>query len=428
MPNRNNLSYDFGPFRLDVSKRVLTRAGETISLTPKATEILLILVENAGELVEKDELLKEVWPNSFVEEANLSQNIFTLRRALGDERALPRYIETVTRRGYRFIARVRSISADTNQAADAESKESAVSHRPVVAVLPFLNTTGDQEFDYLADSITENIINNLSRVSKLRVMSRSAVSRYKTKEVGPQNAGKELGCNTVLVGKVNSAQTGISIFVELVDVSTGWQLLGDTFNAPNLDILEIQEVIIRQLLTALKLELTGQEEIRVTTRYTENPDAYQFYLEGRYHSSLYTRKSTEKAIDCFQCAIKFDPNYALAYAGIIDCYLRLATDYFPLQDDHSIEGRSHTLDVGATCSDESDSKIKLRFAWDCKGAERELRRANELRTNYPSAHQWYRLYRTSKELYEQSCVSQLDSTPSERDVFFHPILAPDRIP
>ena len=110
----HNLAYEFGPYRLDLSKRVLMRAGETISLAPKALEILIVLVVHAGELVEKDELLKAVWPDTFVEESNLSQNIFTLRRALGDERVGARYIETVARRGYRFIARVRTMGADDN--------------------------------------------------------------------------------------------------------------------------------------------------------------------------------------------------------------------------------------------------------------------------------------------------------------------------
>jgi DNA-binding winged helix-turn-helix (wHTH) protein len=121
MTHRNNLAYEFGPYRLDLNKRVLMRVGETISLPPKATEILIVLVVRAGELVEKDELLRAVWPDTFVEESNLTQNIFTLRRALGDERVGARYIETVARRGYRFIARVRPIDADDNWAGDSHT-------------------------------------------------------------------------------------------------------------------------------------------------------------------------------------------------------------------------------------------------------------------------------------------------------------------
>src|ERR1051325_5043377 len=132
---QNNLSYEFGPYRLDPNERLLTRAGDTISLTPKATEILLLLVVNAGQLVEKDELLQQVWPDTFVEESNLSQNIFYLRKALGDDRVGPRYIETVTRRGYRFIATVRVVEAEENHGANGAH----VNSRPVVAVLPFTN-------------------------------------------------------------------------------------------------------------------------------------------------------------------------------------------------------------------------------------------------------------------------------------------------
>jgi TolB-like protein/Tfp pilus assembly protein PilF len=395
----HNLAYEFGPFRLDCGKRVLTRAGEVIWLAPKATEILMMLLANAGELVEKDELLREVWPDTFVEEANLTQHIFTLRKALGDERAGPRYIETVTRRGYRFIAPVKATGADESEAAVSEAKDSAASQRLVVAVLPFLNTTGDQELEYLAEGVTDNIINNLSRVSKLRVMSRSAVFRYKTKAVDPQEVGKKLGAQAVLVGKVNSRSSANTISVELVDVATGWQLWGESFDSESKDILEIQDAITRQLLTALKLQLSGAEEKSITARYTESAQAYQAYLEGRYHWGRYTRKGMEKAIKHFRHAIELDPNYALAYAGIVDCYLRLATNYLPPEDDtprwqrHVHTGTSHT---------QSNERIKLRFEWDWKGVERELRRANELKAVYPSAHQWYVAYSVSKQLYRES--------------------------
>ena len=390
----HNLCYEFGPYRFDVSKRVLTRGSEAIYLAPKATDILIILVMNAGELVEKDELLKSVWPDTFVEESNLTQNIFTLRRAFGDERADPRYIETVTRRGYRFIAPVKVLGADQTEATEP-------SERRVVAVLPFLNTTGDPELEYLAEGLTDNIINNLSRVSQLRVMSRSGVLRYKTKGIDPQRAGKELGVNAVLVGRISSRAAAVAIAVELVDSGTGWQLWGESFDFQTKDILEIQDTITRNLLAALKLRLTGDEETRVTARYTENAQAYEAYLEGRYHWSRYTRKGIEKAIKHFRHAIELDPNYALAYAGIVDCYLRLATNYLPPDDD----GSSLTVfPVKQRGSDVSDPKLKLRFEWDWKGAEREMHRATDLKSDYPSAHQWYAAYRVSKGLYEESGV------------------------
>jgi len=407
MPH-NNLCYEFGPYQLSVNTRLLKRSGETISLTPKAAEILVLLVTRAGQLVEKDELLKEVWPDTFVEEANLSQNICYLRKALSDDRAGPKYIETVTRRGYRFIASVRVVEADENHVANGVHGN----NRPVVAVLPFTNVMGDPEVEYLVQGITDNIINNLSRISKLRVMSRSAVFRYKTKEIDPQQAGRELGAQVVVIGKINSRPGQNVIAVELVDASTGWQLWGESFDSE--DLLEVQDAITRQIVASLKLKLSGDEEKEITARYTENAGAYQSYLEGRHHWSRYTRSGIERAIRHFRDAIELDANYALAYAGIIDCYLRLATNYLPPEDDVPSMGDEAAYQPENSTPD-SDPRVKLRFEWDWKGAERELRRANELQTNYPTAPQWYAAYFFARSIFQafstngETCSNELIS-------------------
>ena len=396
--SNNNLCYEFGPYQLDSCTRILTREGEGIPLTPKATEILIALVKHAGQLVEKDELLKEVWPDTFVEESNLTQNIFTLRKALGDDRTGPKYIETVARRGYRFLATVRTVSHVENLDSWAQPAV-VVPQSPVVAVLPFINNTGDPELEYLADGITGNLINNLSRIAQLRVMSQSTVLRYKVKEVEPQEAGKELQVDVVLVGKINARSSGLIINVELVDVGTGYQLWGNTFDSERKDLLEIQDSIAKQTLATLKLKLTGDGERQITTRYTEHAEAYQSYLEGRYHWSSYTEKGLEKAINHFRRAIELDPNYSLAYVAIIDCYLRLATNYLPPDNDF----RSLTTKVKCHQDAENaiglDPRVKLRFEWDWKSAERELRRANDLRTDYPAPYQWYAAYQFSIELF-----------------------------
>ncbi|HEU4508208.1 MAG TPA: winged helix-turn-helix domain-containing protein [Pyrinomonadaceae bacterium] len=394
--------------------RILTRAGETIPLTPKSSEILTLLVVNAGQLVERDELLKEVWPDTFVEEANLSQNIFRLRRALGDERAVPRYIETVTRRGYRFIAPVTTIGAD-GASGDANGK-GAVPKTPVIAVLPFSNTTGDPTLEYLAEGITDNIINNLSRVPALRVMSRSAVFRYKSKDADAQQVGRDLGATAVFVGNLNFLGSRLAVGLELVDTDTGWQLWGASFDFTNTDIFEIQEAITHRLLVALHVRFAGDEQQRVTARYTENAAAYQCYLEGRYHWIRYTRKGIEKAIEHFRRAIELDPNYALAYAGIIDCYLRLATNYLPPEDDYPGVANAREIGTASEKSEDAESRVQLRFEWDWKGAERELRRANELKTDYPAAHQWFAAYRTVKQLYQQSLFPRVHTNSPSFDL------------
>jgi DNA-binding winged helix-turn-helix (wHTH) protein/TolB-like protein len=474
-PHHNSHSYEFGPYRLDVSQRVLTRTGEAVSLTPKATEILTLLVANAGQLVGKDELLKQVWPDTFVEESNLTQNIFLLRRVLGDERPSPRYIETVVRRGYRFIANVRVIVPDPQGSQNpgaqedlharvtlAEDGEQGASRRSspnvqrsrlspqfgsvdeasaprIVAVLPFLNATGNDDLEYLADGLTDNLVNNLSRVSKLRVMSRSAVFRYKAKkQLDPRGVGKELGVSVVLVGKLTSRPESLGITVELVEVTTGWQLWGDSFDCQLKDILEIQDCITRQLLNALKLNLTNDEEKRVTARYTESAEAYQSYLEARYHWSKYTRQGIEKAILHFRHAIELDPNYALAYAGIIDCYLRLATNYLPPEEDlrpsqdltspEAPNGENSREAYDDFSDNQTKANVKLRFEWDWKAAERELLRASELKTDYPAAHQWYAAYRLAKDIFEKSRSSSDEEAKNRECKVPHQMLAGDPTP
>jgi len=412
--NNNNLCYEFGPYQLDSCKRILTREGEGIPLTPKATEILIALVKHAGELVEKDELLKEVWPDTFVEENNLTQNIFTLRKALGDDRTDPKYIETVARRGYRFLAAVRTVSQIAN--GDSWAQPTGVPQSPVVAVLPFINNTDDPELDYLADGITGNLINNLSCIAQLRVMSRSTVLRYNRKEMEPQEAGKELRVDAILVGKINARTSRLTVNVELVEVRTGYQLWGYTFDSERKNLLEIQDSIAKQTLMTLKLKLTGGEERQITARYTQCAEAYQSYLEGRYHWSSYTKEGLERAICHFRRAIELDPNYCLGYVAIIDCYLRLATNYLPAENDFRLLTANLKSHQGDENTGALDPRVRLRFEWDWKSAEREVRRANDMGTDYPAPYQWYAAYRFSRELFISSIVKDQFSAEILEDI------------
>ncbi|HKU74764.1 MAG TPA: tetratricopeptide repeat protein, partial [Pyrinomonadaceae bacterium] len=283
----------------------------------------------------------------------------------------------------------------------------SINHQHVVAVLPFLNQTGNPDFDYLADGITDNLINNLSRLSKLRVMSQSAVDRYRTGIADPQKAGQELQASAVLVGRLHSRHIGISVSVELVDPATGWQLWGATLDSEKQDRLEIQNEVTRQVVTNLRLKLIGHEEKRVTARYTDNTEAYRAYLEGRQHWISHTRKSLRMAIDHFRRAIALDPNYALAYAAIVDSYLRLATNYLPPEVDLLWSVNKHIDSSRTKSSRTTGDQVSLRFEWDWRGVERELRRANDLKTVYPGAHQWYFAYKRCKRLYEDSsCQSE----------------------
>lgn len=439
---QNNFSYEFENHRVDVAQRVLMRDGESIPLTPKATDVLLMLLDKAGQLVEKDFLLNQVWPDSFVEENNLTQCIFVLRRALQEDSSGPKFIETVARRGFRFVAPVKKILAPP--IALEQEPFTIPTRLPVLAVLAFINATGDPELQYLAEGIPETLINSFSGLSQLRVISRSTAFRYKTKQVDLQATGQKLGADVLLMGQIATRESALSVSVELMGVNSGWQLWGETFLVDSSNIFEIQDEITRQILHALNLPLSGEDEKRVAKRYTENVAAYQAYLEGRFHWSRYTRTGIERAIGHFGKAIELDPNYALAYAGIVDCYLRLATNYLPPEDGtpvidevepdglidernlvgstsvvehHSLsDGESTSKGVGSLEQAEgellTDGKVKLRHEWDWKGAERELRRANELKTDYPAAHQWHAAYMFARDCFQ----AEENQSPSSKEV------------
>lgn len=399
----NTMIYEFGPYRLDVAERVLWRSSQPVALTPKSLDILLVLLENSGHIVEKSHLIEETWPGTFVEEGNLAQNIFVLRKVLGEADPAVEYIETIPRRGYRFVAPVKRTHSTPDLLLPADARPQPVTALPIdsLAVLPFINTDEDSKVEYLADGLTEGIINSLSQISRLRVMSSNCVARYRGREADAQNIGKELEVGAVLLGRVQSQGRRLVINAELVDVANGWQLWGESYDAGFRALLDVQEEIVRQISGALRLRLTGVEEQQLTKRYTANPDAYRAYLKGRYYWGKYTSESLQKATESFSRAIDLDPNYSLAYAGIVDCYLRLATNYIPPSETSLTSASVEPPTEAATEPETFSEAIGLRYEWDRKTAERELRRATELNTNYPAAHQWSAAYKFARELYEK---------------------------
>ncbi len=415
-------SYHFGSYYLNEREGVLLRDGSPVALTPKAFDTLLVLVRNSGHLVEKDELMRQVWPETAVEESNLTQNIFMLRKILGESNEESKYIETVPRRGYRFVAAVREISepvsflTKSGEGGIRASDRSQLQGFGYLAVLPFVNSSGDANMEYLSDGITEGIINSLSQLPVLRVMSRSTVFRYKGGDLDAQRIGRELGVSAVLVGRVHSQDRGLLISTELVDVANGWQIWGAAYDRDSDAILEVQNEIASQISAALRLKLTGEEERRLSKRFTESPPAYQAYLEGRHYWSKYTREGLEQAIACFREAIDLDPTYVLAYAGIVDCYLRLATNYLPPEDvlPHTTVPTRAAVDNSVGEHETPPESINLRYEWDQKAVERELRRASEMKFEYPSAHQWHAAYQFALNLFQQS---QAGTTLAKRPNF-----------
>ncbi|PYT07154.1 MAG: adenylate cyclase, partial [Acidobacteria bacterium] len=206
---RANSVFQFGSFTLDAGERVLLRDGRLVQLPAKVLSTLLLLVRNNGHVVEKDVLMKEVWPDEYVEEGNLAQHIFTLRRALGEGTEHPKYIETVPRRGYRFVAKM------------IEPKEKHYKGIGSLAVLPFINASNDPDMEYLSEGITESLMNSLSHLPQLRVMARSTVFRYKGAGIDPREAGHRLGVRAVMMGIVQQLRDQLVISAELIDVEDG---------------------------------------------------------------------------------------------------------------------------------------------------------------------------------------------------------------
>jgi len=428
MEQGHNLQY-FGPFCLNEDERVLLRDGHLVPLPPKAVSTLLVMVRRKGQVVEKDVLLEEVWPNEFVEEGNLAQNIFILRRALGESTHSPRYIETVPRRGYRFLPTVVEADATVGDVVIPSNVVRPISWSDLrlLAVLPFVNVSGNLDIEHLSDGITETLINTLSQLPELRVMARNTVFRYKGKEIDARQVGRELGVHNVLVGTIDSLEDRIVFGIELIDVVGGWQLCGRTYKRKFGEILETQDEMANEIATKLKIDLNGIEERRRFRRYTDNPEAFRAYLKGRYYWNKYTHETLERAIEYFRQAIDIDPVYALAYAGVADSYFRLANQYVaPL---HAIPRakaaamRALEIDPMLPQAHASLGIIKLRYDWDWQGAEREFKQAVSLDPSYSTAHQWYSCYfqslrRFDEALYHISFAQDLDPLSTQITVLW----------
>jgi TolB-like protein/Tfp pilus assembly protein PilF len=398
--------YKFGTFCLDRAERILLDGGENVSLTPKVFDTLVVLVQNAGRLVTKESLLAEVWPDTFVEEANLSVNIATLRKALGEIAGEHQYIQTISKRGYRFVAKVVEVESESRTVAMPEPRPALIANKEgttdlhqglnSLAVLPFDNGTADPNAEYLSDGLTESIINNISQLQNLRVVARNTVFRYKAKEADPQNVGRELGVRSVLSGRILQLGDRLIIRAELIDVSNGWQIWGDQYHRKLSDILAVQEEISEAISAKLKVQLTREEKDLLGKRYTENVEAYRFYLKGRYHWNKFHPSSLRKAIEYFEQAIEIDPTYALAYAGLADSYYRVSNVYAPTREamPKAKAAAMKALEIDETVSEAHAALglIRMFYDWDWSGAKEEFERAIEISPNNAMAHQRFGLY------------------------------------
>lgn len=432
METRPRQSYDFGPFRLIPDERQLLRGEETVPLTPKAFDLLVVLVENRGHLVTKDELMKLVWGESFVEEANLSVNISSLRRALGEAPADNRYIETVPRRGYRFVGAVTESHERPGEverlgangiAAPARTgwglraaalaagaailallafrHENGVSSGAVaepvqirsVAVLPIENNVADAGQEYFADGVTEGLINELAQIRELRVASRSSVMRYKRSDKPGRQIARELNVAALLTGSVVRIGGRVRLSVELVEASSEQRLWGASYDRNGSDILAMQDDVTRAVAGKIQLELRRRSGKEPTAAVRQvDPQAYDSYLRGMFHLHRQSREDNDAAIASLERAVRVQPDFAAAWAELAQAYVWKLFLFAP--QERELERKAFVAAEKALALDREAAPAYLargRMLWTPANhfphekAIREYRRALELNPNLDEA-------------------------------------------
>lgn len=455
MSSQTKHFYEFGPFRIDTSNRLLLRDGQPVPMKRKAVEVLLVLVEHSGEVVEKDRLMETLWPDSFVEEANLTQSVYMLRKALGEQADGPQYIETIPRRGYRFAAEVKvwedvgatPVAVKTEQAQNgtgfdatelvptvlpaqpAKAGTSALKllvlmaagltlvwlaaswwnrrepsvpgnsdHVRSIAVLPFKSLNRDAvDDDYLGLGMADTLITRLGSIGQVIVRPTNSIRMYTVPGQDPLQAGRELGVESVLEGSIQRAGQRVRVTAQLLRVRDGKSLWADSFDEQLTDIFSMQDRVSERVTNALALELTGTEQRLLAKRFTENPEAYHAYLKGRYYWNKRTNEGFNRAIEFFTEAVQKDPAYALAYVGLADCYNMLGEYGMVLPGESFPKARAaaaRALDLDEQLAEAHNSLalVKFNYDWDFPAAEKEFKRALELNPNYATAHQWYAEY------------------------------------
>ncbi len=456
MTDKTEPIYSFENFQLDTSRKLLLRLpeNEPVALTRKAFEVLLLLVENGGKLVTKDDLMAKVWQGSFVEEANLTQTISVLRKTLGENPNQHRFIVTETGKGYRFVARVNE--TEMGETTVAESPKSASNYRKIqfvavgvlavsliaggyyfwnktdaqisqpttakdvrsIAVLPFRNIEPGTEDQLLGIGMADAIITRLSYIKSIVVRQTKSVMSYADSTPEAIAVGREINVDAVLEGSIQKADGRIRVSARLYRVSDGTLLWAESFDAHDADIFTLQDSISEKVANSLSLELNADERDRLKRRSTENIEAYQLYNKARFLWNNRSGIDLWRSLALYEQAIAKDENYALAYAGLAESYVLLQffsqnqeKHYFPKAKEAAEKALS--LDPNIAEAHAALALYKQHYEWDWTGAEIAFKRAISINPNYATAHQWYGEFlafrdRTEESIAEVEKAAELD--------------------
>jgi DNA-binding winged helix-turn-helix (wHTH) protein/TolB-like protein/Tfp pilus assembly protein PilF len=438
--------YQFGPLCLDTAERCLFRDGLPVALTPKTFQVLLVLVESGGRTVDKDELINRVWAGSFVEEGNLKVTVSMLRKALGDG-TNGQYIETLPRRGYRFIPPVRQLDDEEarlvrrpavpssptvplDDAALGPDARAQAAFRRVrlslgfacvatvglaisgyvlwktpaadgptqsIAVLPFKPLAAGSRDEPLEMGMADTLITRLSGLRHLDVRPLSAVRKYSDLDQDALAAGREQKVDAVLDGSIQRDGDRIRVTVRLASTADGGQRWSAQFDASAADIFAVEDSISRQVASALALQLAGGESELLVKHYTADPEAHNLFLKGRYLWNKRTSDAIDRSIQYFEEAVAKDPVYALAYVGLADAYLVLPNFSDVPPADVVSKAKTaveHALSIDRQLPEAHTTlaEISADFEWNWGEAESQFKQAIAMKPNYATAHQWYGEY------------------------------------
>lgn len=433
----------FGPFELNLATGELRKCEILIKLRPQAARVLVLLASRSGEAVTREQLRDLVWGSGYFVDFEHALNVCIrqVRAALNDDAEKPRYIETIPRVGYRFIARVivpNSSSISPAAAAMdvafaepqpeilpsriAQSRQWVVGavvlalivvlvlglairerllrnsqqlHIESLAVLPLTNLSGDPEQEYFADGMTDELITDLAKIRALRVVSHTSVMRYKHTTASLLQLGKELNVGAVVEGSVMRSGDRVRISAQLIETSTDRHLWAESYERELRNVLELQDDIARAIANQVQAKLTPQEEARIVAATKKvDPEAYELYLKGRYEWAKRGKEGLTKGLEFFKQAVARDPNYAPAYAGIAESYSMLGNNQFMPGDQVFPSAKSAALKALELDPNLSDAHTALAeilndYEWNWIAAEREYKRAIELNSNDATAHHWY---------------------------------------
>ena len=383
----------FGPFELDRDAEELRKNGIKIRLQEQPLQILEILLQHPGKVIAREELREKTWPSdTFVDfDHGINNAIKRLREALGDNTETPRYIETLPRRGYRFIGKI----------------EREAPRFRSLAVLPLENLSRDPEQEYFAEGLTEALITTLAKIGELRVVSRTSAMVYKDARKPLREIARELEVDVIVEGTVLRAGDRVRITAQLIDPEKETHLWAESYQRHLRDVLDLHAELAQSIARQVQVKLTPQEQAQLAQSRPVNPEAYEAYLKGRYHWNRRSREGLPKGVQYFQEAIAKDAGYAAAYAGLADCLSGLSNYNFVAPDEGC--GKAKKLALQALELDPSLAEAHTSLAWvhtwydyDFTAAEREFERSLELNPRYATAHQFFGFYLGMMGRYEEA--------------------------